>query len=87
VVVVETDLGEVIEMTLEDGRRHLFWGKDFQILSAWADEQRPIACEAPADPDPSLMNTGVSLSTTIAAEAVQRARRGSEATNASTASQ
>jgi hypothetical protein len=65
VMVVQTDLGELIEMTLEDGRRHLFWGKDFQVLSEWAAEQTPIACEASPLANPTLMNTGVSLSTTI----------------------
>jgi hypothetical protein len=62
---IETDLGEQAEMTLEDGRRHLFWDKDYQILSEWATEQKPIPCQAPANPDASLMNTGVSLSTNI----------------------
>src|SRR4030095_16458480 len=52
-------------MPLEDGRRHLFWNKDFQILSEWAAEQKPIPCQAPVGPDASLMNTGVSLSTNI----------------------
>jgi hypothetical protein len=64
-VFVETDLGEQVEMTLEDGRRHLFWGKDFQVLSEWVAEQRPIACQGPVAVDPSLMNTGISLATTI----------------------
>jgi hypothetical protein len=64
-VFVETDLGEQVEMSLEDGRRHLFWGKDFQVLSEWVAEQRPIACQAPVTVDPSLMNTGISLATTI----------------------
>jgi hypothetical protein len=65
VLFIETDSGERAEMTLEDGRRHLFWNKDFQILSEWAAEQKPLPCQLPADPDPSLMNTGVSLSTDI----------------------
>jgi hypothetical protein len=65
VVFIDTDSGEQAEMTLEDGRRHLFWGKDFQILSEWATEQKPIPCQLPGTADPSLMNTGVSLSTTI----------------------
>jgi hypothetical protein len=63
---IETDLGEQIEMTLEDGRRHLFLAKDFQILSEWAAEQKPVPCQRPVSPDPRLMNTGVSLSTAIA---------------------
>ncbi len=70
VVVLESDSGDRAEMTLEDGRRHLFWGKDYQILSPWAAEQKPIPCQLPDGSDPSLMNTGVSLSTTIAADDV-----------------
>jgi hypothetical protein len=62
---LESDSGERIAMTLEDGRRHLFWGKDFQVLSAWAAEQKPVRCEPPARPDASLMNTGISLATNI----------------------
>jgi hypothetical protein len=65
VMVVETDLGEVVEMTLEDGRRHLFWGRDFQVLSEWAAEQKPVACVSSAPADPSLMNTGITLNTNI----------------------
>jgi hypothetical protein len=64
-LVLETDAGELAEMTLEDGRRHLFWNKDYQLLLEWATEQQPIPCQLPANPDPSLMNTGISLSTTI----------------------
>lgn len=48
-----------------NGRRHLFWVKNYQILSEWASEQRPIPCEGPVSVDLRLMNTGVSLSTTI----------------------
>jgi hypothetical protein len=65
VLVIETDLGEAIEMTLEDGRRHLFWNKDFQLLSEWAAAQVPEVCQLPETPDPRLMNTGLSLSTVI----------------------
>lgn len=65
VVFIETDLGETAEMTLEDGRRNLFWGKDYQILAEWATERKPVPCEEPVESDPSLMNVGVSLSTTI----------------------
>ena len=65
-LLVESDSDERIEMTLEDGRRTLFWNKDFQILSEWAAEQKAVPCQAPARPDASLMNTGVSLSTNIA---------------------
>ena len=64
-VFIETDLEEQIEMTLEDGRRHLFWEKDYLILSEWAAEQKPVPCELPANPDPGLMNTGVALATSI----------------------
>ncbi|MCI0535233.1 MAG: hypothetical protein L0Z50_08395 [Verrucomicrobiales bacterium] len=65
VLFIETDLGERAEMTLEDGRRHLFWNKDYQILSEWAGEQKPIPCQLPVNSNASLMNTGVSLSTSI----------------------
>ena len=68
---IETDLGEQTEMTLEDGRRNLFWNKDFQILSEWAAERKPIPCQPPANPDASLMNTGVSLSTNIKPDDIQ----------------
>lgn len=64
-LLIDTDLGEQLEMTLEDGRRHLFWGKDYQILSEWAAEQKPEPCQPPADANASLMNTGVSLTTSI----------------------
>ena len=62
---IETDLGEPAEMTLEDGRRNLFWSKDYQILSEWAAERTPIPCELPSSPDASLLNNGLSLSTNI----------------------
>jgi hypothetical protein len=62
---VETDLGEQLELTLEDGRRYLFWGTDRALLDEWAALQQPIACQLPANPDPSLNNTGVSLRTTV----------------------
>ena len=64
-VFIETDSGERIAATLEDGRRTLFWNKDYQILSEWASEQKPVPCQAPARPDSSLMNTGIALSTNI----------------------
>ncbi|MHC1766531.1 MAG: hypothetical protein AB9869_19880 [Verrucomicrobiia bacterium] len=67
---LETDLGERVEMTLEDGRRNLFWGKDYQILSEWAAERKPAPCELPADPDSSLINTGVDLDTEIAPDSI-----------------
>lgn len=65
VVYIESDLGEEVEMTLEDGRRHLFWEKDFQRLGDWAAEEKPIPCELPENGDGRLLNTGVSLSTAI----------------------
>jgi hypothetical protein len=64
-VFIETDLGERIEMTLEDGRRHLFWEKDYLIQSEWAAEQKPIPCQLPGVDNPGLMNTGLSLATNI----------------------
>ncbi len=68
---IDTDSGEQAEMTLEDGRRHLFWNKDFQILSEWAAEQKPIPCQVPGNPDASLMNTGIALSTNIKPDEVR----------------
>lgn len=62
---IQTDLGEQAEMTLEDGRRHLFWGKDYMLQYEWAAEQQTIPCQLPANPDPTLINSGVLLSTTI----------------------
>jgi hypothetical protein len=70
---IESDSGERIEMTLEDGRRTLFWNKDYQIQSEWAAEQKPVPCQGPARPDASLMNTGVSLSTNIAPDDIEGA--------------
>lgn len=66
VVFIESDSGEQTELTVEDGRRNLFLVKDYQILSEWAAEQKPVPCTEPAESDPSLLNVGVSLSTTIA---------------------
>jgi hypothetical protein len=65
VVFTESDLGEQAELTLEDGRRNLFWGKDYQILSEWAAERKPIPCQLPGNPDASLINAGLSLTTQI----------------------
>ena len=64
-VLITTDLGEQIAMTLEDGRRNLFWNKDYQILSEWAAERKPVPCRTAAKPDLRLMNNGISLSTSI----------------------
>jgi hypothetical protein len=68
-VFIDMDIGEQMEMTLEDGRRNLFWGKDYMILSEWATERKPVPCELPANADSSLMNTGLELSTTIPPDA------------------
>lgn len=64
-VTLETDGGESMEMTLEDGRRHLFWSKDYQILSEWAAEQKPIPCQLPEVTHPDLLNTGLALTTRL----------------------
>jgi hypothetical protein len=71
VVALETDLGEHAELTLENGRRNLFWGKDYQVLSEWAAERQPEPCQLPATPNPTLMNTGVSLATSIEPDQVE----------------
>lgn len=70
---LDMDSGETAEMTLEDGRRHLFWEKDYQILSEWAAEQKPEPCPMPGDSNPSLMNTGIALTTTIAPDDLSEA--------------
>jgi hypothetical protein len=64
-VWVETDAGEQIELTLENGRRNLFWAKDYQLFSEWAAEQQTETCQGSGQPDPSLMNTGLGLTTQI----------------------
>jgi hypothetical protein len=64
-VFLDMDSGDRVEMTLEDGRRHLFWEKDYQIQSEWAAEQKPLLCESPADVDRTLLNQGISLSTDL----------------------
>jgi hypothetical protein len=69
-LVIETDLGERSEMTLENGRRHLFWNKDYMILSEWAAERKPVPCQLPANPDASLINSGISLFSTIAPDEI-----------------
>lgn len=70
---IEMDSGEQAEMTLEDGRRHLFWGKDYQILSEWAAEQKAIVCQPVPNGDASLLNTGIALSTTISPDPTEDA--------------
>lgn len=62
---LESDLGEKMEMTLEDGRRNLFWGKDYMIQWEWASEQKTIPCQPPTNSNPSLINVRISLDTTI----------------------
>jgi hypothetical protein len=69
-VFLDMDSGDRVEMTLEDGRRHLFWEKDYQIQSEWAAEQKPVPCESPADVDRTLLNQGVSLSTDLPPDAL-----------------
>jgi hypothetical protein len=69
-VTLRLDVGDIEKLTLEDGRRSLFWGKEYYPLSLWVAEQKPIACQAPANPDASLINTGLSLSTGIAPDPI-----------------
>ena len=64
-VELDLDRGESASMTLEDGRRHLFWGKDYQIQSEWATEQKPVPCTPPTTGDSSLLNTGLSLTSNL----------------------
>lgn len=71
---LQSDLGEQIEFTLEDGRRNLFWGKDYQLLSTWAAEQKSIPCQIPAGGDASLYNSAVSLSTQIPPDEIREGR-------------
>lgn len=52
-------------MTLEDGRRNLFWAKEDEKLAEWAVEKVSIACQLPGNPDATLINTGVKLSSAI----------------------
>lgn len=69
-LTLQLDAGDLVKMTLENGRRSLFWGKEYYPLVLWATEQKPIACQVPGNSDASLMNTGLSLSTGIAADPV-----------------
>jgi hypothetical protein len=73
-LTIESDLGEVAEMTLEDGRRHLFWGKDYQLQYEWAAEQKNVPCQLPPNSDSGLINVAVSLSTTIPPDPIGGAR-------------
>ena len=63
-VTVKLDVGDLVQLTLEDGRRNLFWKKEYFPNASWAMEKTE-ACQRPGDPDSTLINTGVSLSTTI----------------------
>lgn len=65
VLNVTTDLGEELALTLENGRRVMFWGKEPHLLAEWYLEQKPIPCVLPINSDASLINTGVSLSSEI----------------------
>lgn len=69
-VTVKLDVGDVVPMTLENGRRVLFSQKTTYPLDAWAAEHEPIACQVPGNADASLINTGVSLTTAIAPDPV-----------------
>jgi hypothetical protein len=64
-VTVKLDVGDLVQLTVEDGRRNLFWKKERFPNASWAMEKNET-CQRPADPDPTLINTGVSLSTGIA---------------------
>lgn len=64
-VTVKLDVGDLVQLTLEDGRRNLFWKKECFPLASWALEKKET-CQRPANPDATLINTGVSLSTSIA---------------------
>lgn len=69
-LTVKLDVGDLLKMTLENGRRNLFLGKDHYPLDTWAYEYTPIACQLPGNSDASLINTGISLSTTIAPDPI-----------------
>ena len=72
---IETDAKEQLDLTLEDGRRHLFWGKHRATLDEWAAEEPATPCDQPANFDPSLINTGVSLETSVAPDDLTEAIR------------
>jgi hypothetical protein len=72
---IEMDNGDRAEMTLEDGRRNLFWSKDSQIQWEWASEQKPVPCQSPANPEASLMNTGLALRTDIQPDPIGSVRQ------------
>jgi hypothetical protein len=64
-VTVELDWGDLVQLTVEDGRRNLFWKKVCFPNASWAMEKNET-CQRTAEPDATLINTGVSLSTAIA---------------------
>lgn len=64
-VTVELDVGDLVHLTLEDGRRNLFWKKEYFPHASWAMEKQE-SCQRPANPDATLINTGISLATAIA---------------------
>lgn len=65
-LIVKFDAGDLLKMTLENGRRNLFLGKNRYPLDTWAYEYRATPCQVLGNPDASLINTGVSLATAIA---------------------
>lgn len=70
VLNLKTDMGEEVHMTLENGRRNLFWGKNGYALGVWATAHVPSPCQLPGMPDASLINTGLSLSTDISPDPI-----------------
>ncbi|MHC1766338.1 MAG: hypothetical protein AB9869_18905 [Verrucomicrobiia bacterium] len=64
-VTVKLDVGDLVQLTVEDGRRNLFWKKVCFPNASWAMEKNED-CQRPGNPDATLINTGVSLSTSIA---------------------
>jgi hypothetical protein len=69
-VALILDVGDLEKLTLEDGRRSLFWGKEYYPNMAWVIEQKPLLCQMPGNSDASLLNTGLSLSTGIAPDPI-----------------
>lgn len=68
-LTIETDHGEELALTLENGRRVLFLGKEPYVLGDWAAEEKPIPCVV-GDSDTGLINTGLSLSSAIAPDPI-----------------
>ncbi len=69
-LVIQTDLGERVDLTLEDGRRYLFLTKESQALSEWAAEMQPETCGLSGEGDATLINTGLGLTSAIAPDDV-----------------